>query len=350
MFSKSIFPSLIAVLALLTAYLYFPSTTGNEGSNRQGAPTQVKAHTLSLAPNTISIKAIGTARANQAIQIQSAQSDYAEQVLFDNGLSVAKGTPLVVLKHDQETFKVAELKATLKDEKRQLSRLEGLAKSQSAAQSAYEEQKAKVDALSAQLAGAKTLLAEHTINAPFAGVLGRRMVSVGTFITPNTVITTLDDIATIKVDFNVPEKYLAQLKANMVVRAQADAYPDEQFVGKVTHIGSRINDVTRSLPVTASFNNPEGKLRPGMLLHVTLVLSEQNALMVPEKAIIPRGDQHFVYTIEEAKANLTEVTIETRLNGWVSIKSGLTEGQQVVTEGTMKLRPGSQVSVLEAAL
>jgi len=143
----------------------------------------------------------------------------------------------------------------------------------------------------------------------------------------------------------VPEKYLAQLKNGMTVRTQNDAYPDQTFSGKVTHISSRIDSITRSIEVTASFANKSGLLRPGMLLNTALELSSNQALMVPEKAIIPLQDKHYVFQIEDGIAKRIEVHVASRNNGWVAIDKGLTNGEQIVTEGIIKIRSGSKVSV-----
>ena len=296
---KALFPFIITLLLGLCIYLYLPSSQG-EQSNFGDRSTQVVAHTVTAEENAVLIEAIGSARANQAI---------------------------------------------LREEKRQLDRLTELSRSQATAKSLLEEQLSRVDATEAQLESAKTKLAEMTIKAPFSGLLGKREISIGTYVNSTTNITTLDDISIIKVDFKVPEKYLAQLQLGMKVMTQNDAYPGKTFNGKVTHISSRIDSVTRSVEVTASFTNSSGLLRPGMLLNTALQLSSNQALMVPEKAVIPQQDKHYVFKIEDGVANKVEVHVAGRHNGWVAIDKGLTDGQQVVTEGIIKIRTGSKVSI-----
>jgi membrane fusion protein (multidrug efflux system) len=341
---KALFPFIISVLIILSVYLYLPSSQGEQASNTQNV-IQVSAHTVSTQENAIIIEAIGSARANQAINIQSAQSDYVTGIYFKDGDHVSKGQKLLQLQNKEEQFAVTELEVNLAEQKRQLARLAELTRSQSTAKSLFEEQSSIVDATKAQLESAKSQFNEMTIYAPFSGLLGKREISVGAYIDTDTIITTLDDISIIKVDFKVPEKYLAQLTLNMKVLTHNAAYPNETFLGKVTHVSSRIDSVTRSVEVTASFENTSGLLRPGMLLNTALQLSNQQALMVPEKAVIPLQEKHYVFQVKDGIANRVEVHVSGRNNGWVAIDQGLTDGEQVITEGIIKIRSGSKVSV-----
>ncbi|MDN3378848.1 MULTISPECIES: efflux RND transporter periplasmic adaptor subunit [unclassified Pseudoalteromonas] len=341
---KALFPFIITLLLGLCVYLYLPNSQGEQLGYTPTA-TQVTAHTVASEENAVLIEAIGSARANQAIYIKSAQSDYVTDIFFNDGDLVSKGQKLVQLQSQQEQLTVEELAINLREEKRQLERLTELSRSQATAKSLLEEQLSRVDATQAQLENAKTKLAEMTIKAPFSGILGKRQISIGAYVSNSTIITSLDDISIIKVDFKVPEKYLAQLNVGMKVMTQNDAYPEKTFTGKVTHVSARIDAVTRSVEVTASFSNKSGLLRPGMLLNTALQLSSNQAMMVPEKAVIPQQDKHYVFQIEDGVATKVEVHVAGRHNGWVAIDQGISNGQQVVTEGIIKIRSGSKVTV-----
>ncbi|MBB1310508.1 MULTISPECIES: efflux RND transporter periplasmic adaptor subunit [Pseudoalteromonas] len=341
---KALFPFIITLLLGLCVYLYLPSSQGEQSDFTANA-TQVTAHTVASEENAVLIEAIGSARANQAIYIQSAQNDYVTDIYFKDGDLVSKGQKLVQLQSQQEELTVKELAINLREEKRQLERLTELSRSQATAKSLLEEQLSRVDATEAQLENAKTKLSEMTITAPFSGILGKRQISVGAYVNNSTIITSLDDISIIKVDFKVPEKYLAQLNVGMKVMTQNDAYPEKTFTGKVTHVSARIDSITRSVEVTASFANKSGLLRPGMLLKTALQLSSNQAMMVPEKAVIPQQDKHYVFQIEDGIATKVEVHVAGRHNGWVAIDEGISNGQQIVTEGIIKIRSGSKVTV-----
>ena len=341
---KVLFPLLIVVFIIISGYFYLPVSHGKTASSFRPA-TPVEVHTVSSSTKSINIDAVGTARANQAIDIISAQSDYIENLAFKDGEFVQAGQVLANLRDKQEHLVVKELKINLKEQQRQLKRLQELARTQSTAQSQLEEQASTVDALKIQLANAKSKLQEMVIKAPFSGVLGKRLVNIGSFVSSNTPFTTLDDISVIKVDFQIPEKYLAKLNQGMLVTAISDAYPNSPFTGQVTHVESRIDPTTRSVSVTASFENQDNQLRPGMLMQIKLELAKIQALMVPEKSIIPRQENHFVYVMgADDKAKQIKVELLERFHGWVAIKSGLNEGQKVITEGTIKIRPGSTVT------
>jgi membrane fusion protein (multidrug efflux system) len=343
---KALFPLIALILFGLCTYLYLPESNGQQ-NNRQAMPINVQAHQVAISRKANIIEALGTARANQAITLISAQSDYIKEIFFDDGDQVTKGQILIELQDEEETKRVQELEISLREEERKLKRLEQLAKTQAAARSALDEQKASFDATVVQLAGAKIKLSEMKLYAPFSGTLGQRAVSKGAFVNSSTKITTLDDTSIIKADFSVPEKYLAQIALGMTVMATSPAYPSAQFSGQVTHIASRIDTNTRSVEITASFDNNEQLLRTGMLLYSQLELSAEQTIMIPEKALIPQQSTHFVYVINDGKAAKREVKIGLRMGGWVAIKTGLAEGETVITEGIIKVRPDSPVIIKE---
>lgn len=343
---KALFPLICIILFGLCIYLYLPESQGQQ--NKRGArSTPVQAHTVATSRQANIIESIGAARANQAITLVSAQSDYIKNIYFDDGEKVKKGQLLIELQDAEEKTRVKELEILLKEENRKLKRLQQLAKTQATARSALDEQEASYEATKTQLASAKIKLSEMKLYAPFSGTLGLREVSKGTFVNSNTEITTLDDTSIIKTDFNVPEKYLAQLSVGMTVSASSPAYPTKTFSGQVSHIASRIDSATRSVKITASFDNQDNALRTGMLLYTQLELSAENTLMVPEKSLIPQQEKHFVYVINDGAVEKRQVTIGLRRGGWVAIGNGLNEGEVVVTEGIIKVRPGSQVTVKE---
>jgi membrane fusion protein (multidrug efflux system) len=341
---RALFPFIILVLICISGYLYFPVTQG-KATNAKRSATVVTTVEAKEQTRGITISAIGNARANQAIDIVSAQNDYVSDIYFSDGDVVSQNDKLVQLQDTEEKLTVKELKIRLKEQQRQLARLTELAKTQSAAQSSLEEQRSVTDALFTQLQSAKVDLEQMTVIAPFDGVLGKRLISVGSFVDNKTRITTLDDISVIKVDFQIPEKYLGELKKGMKVSALSDAYGKTPFHGLVSHIDPRIDETTRTVQVTADFTNQNMQLKPGMLLLVTLELRSLKAIIVPEKSLIPRKEQHYVFVVgSENKAQLTEVKLLTRFDGWVAIENGLSVGQKIVTEGTTKIRTGSLVT------
>ena len=183
------------------------------------------------------------------------------------------------------------------------------------------------------------------IVAPFDGVLGRREVSAGAFISTSDMLTTLDDVNVVKVDFTVPERDFTTVVKGQNIAAQNIAYKSRTFSGTITHVNSRLDAITRAVQVRAEMKNTEMLLRPGMLLNIRLERSSENIIMIPESAIIPIENKQFVYVISNAVAERKTITIGRRMPGYAEVLSGLNLGEQLVIEGTIKLSPGAKVKI-----
>jgi membrane fusion protein (multidrug efflux system) len=289
------------------------------------------------------VEAIGTARANESVTITAKVTETVRGVRFEDGDYVETGAVLVELTNAEETALLAEARAALDDAERQLKRLDGLVAQGSAPVSQRDEAFARRQGARARLGAVEARLGDRLIRAPFSGVLGFRRVSPGTLVTPNMEITTIDDIARIKLDFSVPETVLASIRPDLEVRAVAAAWPARTFEGRVTTVDSRVDPVTRAITVRALLDNPERLLRPGMLLTVELVTARERAIVVPESALLQIRDERFVYTVVDGTAQRVDVEIGRRRPGIVEIRAGLAPGTPVVTEGIDRVRPGAPV-------
>jgi membrane fusion protein, multidrug efflux system len=167
-------------------------------------------------------------------------------------------------------------------------------------------------------------------------------------VSPGTVITTLDDSSVIKLDFSVPEVFLATLQEGLEISARTSAYPETEFKGKVSSIDSRLDPVSRAIVVRARIDNKDGRLKPGMFMTVKLIRSDVPALMLPEEALVPEGERKFVFAVRDGKAVRIEVQTGRRRPGEVEITSGLEDGDVIVTEGTQKIRDGAPVKAMQA--
>ena len=256
---------------------------------------------------------------------------------------------LVQLTNREEEALLAEARANLDDAESQLSRIENLSDRQLVSESELDVAQSRADASRARLETVLARLSDRLIRAPFAGVLGFREVSPGTLLQPNTPITTLDDISTIKLDFTVPEKFLGAMTPGAKVLAQAASYPDRDFEGVVRTVGSRVDPVTRAIQVRAHIPNGDGALRPGMLLTVRVVMAERRSLVVPENAVYQIQDRHYVYVVDpELVARERQIETGERRFGLVEVTGGLAEGDRVVSEGIVKLRDGVRVRLDES--
>lgn len=346
-----------AVLALGAAGVFWltgqPTQSAAPAGAQGGRPAQRSVPiTVEIVSNqrfADQLEAIGTTRANESVTITAKVTDKISRINFTDGERVEKGALLVELTNDEQAAQLAEAKADRTEARAQLTRLEGLAEQNTVAASQLDESRARFSIASARLEGIVARLEDRVIRAPFAGVLGFRQISPGTLVTPGTAITTLDDVSTLKLDFDVPELFLAAIDVGDAVVAASPAYRDEQFTGAVAGIDSRVDEVTRSVTIRAELPNPTGALRPGMLMTVRLATAERTALSVPESAVVPTNREPYVYVIgDDLIAQRRGVSTGQRADGRVEILSGLEAGERVAVLGLVSLRPGVPVTISAA--
>lgn len=294
-------------------------------------------------PIDVGIEAIGTANSNEAVSITSKTSNIVTAIHFSDGESVPAGKVLVELDRGQATADLAAATAAFDESRSYFNRSRELLSTQALSRAQYEQLEATMKANEARVAAASARLADTYIRAPFAGRVGLRRVSLGTLINPGTVITTLDDISSIKVDFSVPEQHVGELRAGQTVAARTTAYPGRSFSGRVLSVDSRVDSSTRAVTVRALVPNRDGALRPGMYLTVDLAQDRGPAVVIPEQALVPEQARQFVYVVRGAVVSKQEVSLGRREPGYVEITSGLASGDRVVIEGTLKLRDGAAV-------
>jgi membrane fusion protein (multidrug efflux system) len=267
--------------------------------------------------------------------------------MFRDGERVKRGQVLVQLDDAQARADVAEAEAAVTDSQAQFNRSRELLNTQVLSKAQYDQLEATLKADKARLAAAHARLEDTVIRAPFSGRVGLRRVSVGSLISPGAVITTLDDTSVIKLDFAVPENFVSSLREGLAVRAAAPAFPGRTFTGKVASIDSRVDMTTRSVTVRALLSNEDGALKPGMFLNVVLANDERDALIIPEEALSPESERQYVFVVNDGKVERREVRIGGRRPGSVEIVGGLNVGEQVIVEGTQKVREGATVRVAE---
>jgi len=187
-------------------------------------------------------------------------------------------------------------------------------------------------------------LTSKTINAPFAGIIGKRGISGSSLGSENTIILTLDDSRKVLCDLKIPEVYAAVLKKDLKLKATFSAYKDKTYKGKIESVASRIDAQTRSILARAKINNENSEILPGSLLEIEIFYNEKNALSVPDTSIMYEGSKKFVYQIIENNM-IKKIEIETgiRNKGNLQVLSGLSEGEKIIAEGLTKVRPGMKV-------
>ena len=291
----------------------------------------------------LEVEAVGTTQANESVQVTSKASNTVTAIRFKEGEEVAAGTVLVEMDDAEAQAALAEAEASLARSRSQYDRSRDLESRQAISVADLEQVEASLKADQARVAAARAHLADTVIRASFRGTTGFRHVSVGSFVSPGTVITTLDDTSVIKLDFTVPETMLFMLRRGLPIAASATGLPDRVFSGEVTNIDSRVDPVTRSIAVRAELPNADGMLRQGMFMTVSLKGELQPTLLVPEEAVVPERGRAYVFVVHDNVVERREVRTGKRRPGDVEIVEGVRENERVVIEGTQNVRDGSNV-------
>ncbi len=328
-----------------TANTYLSSQQQQSRGWGGGGPTIVVSEPARLETIIDKVESIGTAQANESVLLTAKVTDTVTKVNFDDGDYVQQGTILVELTNAEETAQLAEAQATVEEATRQFSRVENLIEQNLASETQLDERRVQMQTAQARLEAIVARLENQLIRAPFSGVLGFRNISPGSLLTTTTPVTSIDDINIIKLDFDVPEVYLAKIEVGQDIVARNAAYEEQTFSGVVRTVDSRVDPVTRTLTVRAHIKNDDRLLRPGMLMTVDLVFDRDEALVIPEAAIVPIQDTEYVFVFTgEGVAERREITSGRRRPGVVEVISGLDAGEEVITQGLIKIRPGSRVT------
>jgi len=319
------------------------------GTGDPRGPIGVEAARAERVSLSETVSAVGTLRANESVTIKPEVAGLIERIHFDGGARVRKGALLVSLDASIAAAEAEQTRAELGLAQANYQRTADLARQQFVSERARDEAAASLKVLEARLKLAQARLAKSTIRAPFSGVLGLRNVSAGDFVREGAELVTLEDVSLMKVDLRLPERYLGQLRPGQLIEVEFDAYPGRRFEARMEAIDVRVDADGRSLVARGRLPNADGLLRSGMFAKVTLTLSERDdAVMVPEEAVFPAGDEQFVYRIDDGKATRVRVRTGLRREGRVEIVEGVRAGELVVTAGQVKLtRDGTEVRVVE---
>ncbi len=295
------------------------------------------------------VEALGTLRANESARLTSSITEIISEVRFDDGERVSAGQILVVMTNREQLAQLEEAEAEVDEAKRQYERVQSLAERNQASQAELDQRRRAIDTARARLRGVEARLSDRLIVAPFDGVVGLRNVSAGSLLSPGDLVATLHDDAVMKLDFAIPETLLRLVSPGTTVIASTRAFPDEVFSGEIMTVDNEVDPVTRAIQVRALVPNPDARLRPGMLMTLTLGANARTTLVIPEEALLPQGRRNYVFVALEDddgyRAERREVRIGSRRPGEVEIVDGLAAGEAVVTHGGLRLSDGQAVSV-----
>jgi membrane fusion protein, multidrug efflux system len=300
-----------------------------------------------VLPFPVRVEGLGTVRAMESIEIRPKIAATVTAIRFTEGQRVQTGEILIELEDAEVRAAVAAARAVLADSQAKLTRGQELFANNLISESELESLLARRDADRAALAATEARLADTVVRAPFSGQVGLRRISLGALVGPATVITTLDDTDTVKLDFDVPETALSRLAVGLPITAHSAAWPDSVFVGRVATVDTRVDPVSRSVTVRGHVPNARGLLRPGMFLLVELVRDDVMALVIPEQAVVPEQSRQFVFVVGAGEViERREVQLGRRRAGVVEVLGGLTAGETVVAEGVQRVQAGERVRIV----
>ena len=337
---------LIAVLILGLSACGSSAPEGAGGPPGGGMPpTAVETARVEVRALPSLIETVGTLRADESAVIRPEVAGAIEKIHFTEGQRVAAGALLFSLDGALTQADLNEAQANLDNSRRASARASVLADKQLVALADLDKAKAALSVDQARASSARTRLGKTQLRAPFEGVVGLREVSAGDYVTAGQALVDLVRLDPMEVDFRVPEVQLGKVAVGQTVNLRLDAFPGQDFAGEVTAIAPTVDAAGRSVSLRARVPNADLKLRPGLFAQVQIVFgTNPKALMVPEEAIWPIGEQKMVFVVHDGAVKLVPVTIGMRIPGAVEVLDGVKAGDEVVTSGQQKLQDGAKVS------
>lgn len=302
--------------------------------------------------------AIGSLVAVRAVTLRSELPGRVREILFDSGADVKQGAVLVRLDTSTEEAQLAASQADAMLARSNLERAEVLRRADSNTPAEMDASRARAKSADAMVASLRATIAKKTIRAPFDGRISIRQVELGQILSPGDPIASLQSVSPIHAEFSLPQQVLAELTVGQKVHMHTDTFPGGRWDGAITTINPEVDVATRNVRIRATFDNPDGRLRPGMFAKVDILASQPRpALAIPATAVLyaPYGDSVFV--LEETKDDSGKVALVARQKfvrlgeregDFVLVASGLAAGDVVVSSGAFKLRQGATVVVNNA--
>ncbi|WP_144820585.1 efflux RND transporter periplasmic adaptor subunit [Marinobacter piscensis] len=339
------------VLGGIFGYKFYQFGQLEEKLSQPQPPAEISATTARTESWTPSLKAVGSIKAVNGIEVANEMPGVIEKINFESGDTVKQGDVLVRLNTSIDEAAVRTRRAEAQLAQQEFNRISDLLPKRAVSQSQYDEAKANFDAARARVNEAEAQLNKKIIRAPFDGTLGIRMVDQGQYIGTGTPIVEINMLDPIYVDYTLSEKNLPDVDQGYSVEATVAAVPEQSFEGKVSAINTSVNPETRTVRVRATLANPDNLLRPGMFATIQTRQPEKNSVVtIPRTAVSYNtyGDFAFVIVENDEGEPIVErrtITTGQTRDKQVAILSGLEAGEQVVAKGLLRLRAGQRVKI-----
>ncbi|UZR92580.1 efflux RND transporter periplasmic adaptor subunit [Chondrinema litorale] len=344
----------IGLIVIIVATLVIAKMDFSQAEDGQSVTTSGKENkgifvrAMEISKETIEERLVskGSIIPNEEVMITSESSGKVTSISFNEGDIVKKGQLLVTLDDRELVSELEKYKHERDFLEKKSEREKKLNERGGISDEQYEETIRDLQTTISEIDLINTQIDKKKIRAPFSGKIGLRYISEGSYITPSDVIAGLVDASTIKIDFTLPEKYMAKIKTGTDIHFSVDG-TDEDFSGKIYAIEPKIDVSTRTISLRAKAQNTNGRILPGAFANITIILNRiENTLCVPTEAIIPEMNTKRVFLSRNGKAESVEVETGLRLPEKIQIVNGLNEGDSVVISGILQIRNGSSLNVL----
>lgn len=337
---------LIALLALPKLGLWGDKKNGQQGNaGKSQGPVAVGVEVAMPADMQEKVEIGGSLLANEQVDIIAEIPGKVTGIYFKEGQKVNKGMLLIKINDDELRAELSKLQVNLKLAKDNEYRQKVLLNKGGISQQEYDAALTQLGAMEEDIKGVQAKIAKTSITAPFSGIIGLRYVSEGSYLSPNTKITSLVNSDPLKIDFAVPEKYASAIRPGQTVKFSLQGH-DSSYTASVYATDPGIDESTRTLHVRAMYPNPTGNFIPGSFAKVELMFNQQKgSVAVPATAIVPVLKGQKVFIVKNGVAEERMVQTGIRTDQMVEITQGLVPGDSVVVRGLMQLKKGAKVMV-----
>ncbi|MCF8050969.1 MAG: efflux RND transporter periplasmic adaptor subunit [Desulfobacterales bacterium] len=345
-------------------------TNGCESGKQDDADSPPRQRSVSVTTFTAEtgkiqevVHAVGTMEAMKDVEIRPEISAIVEKIHFQEGAQVSAGELLFTLESDEIRRRLQSLQAQLDGAEAEAERARRFyqrrrelfsrnvisAETRDKALADYLSANSRVDQIEAQILEAKETLKKTRLASPIDGIAGAHRVDPGDYASVGDLLTTVFKIDRLSLSFTVPERFAGQVKPGQLARIELPSHPEKFYQGKIYYVSPQIVETTRSLPLKAWVENPDRTLLPGAYAAVELIIeTRNNAVLIPEEALVPTRDGYGIFVVEDGMARWREVNIGLRRPGTVEIRQGLEPGEIVVRTGHINLADGDPVKVVSA--
>ncbi len=344
----------MARIAAFMIGLFALALSAQNAVAQRGGPASVFVEPVVEREFSNRIEALGTLEANERVDLTVNVADRVTGVFFEDSERVERGRTLLSLVQGEQAAQVEAAQATVNEARSVVERMRPLIEDGVVSRVQFDEARRNLEVARANLTTVQIQQSQRVLVAPFDGVLGFRRVSVGSFLRPGDLVTTLIDDSVMNLDFAVPSIAVREITPGLRIEATTDDFPGEVFVGEVQHVDNAIDPITRSVIVRAQIPNEDQALRAGTFMSVILKAAPSRGLAIPEEAVQPIGPRSYVFAAEPEGDGLVarrhEVTLGLRQDGVVQVMTGLERGDRVITEGIIRVRQGSPIVIQEKTL